>query len=212
MNDRLLLKDSKPLAQGHSRLVFQHPHNPDWLVKVIRPDVIEDRWGSGTAWYKKRRRFGRYISYVRECQEYIVGCLATGVSAGSFQKVIGFADTDLGLGLVVAAVRGPDGALAPTLADIIRAGRFTGGVQARLEIFQRELLASEVTVSDLNLGNLVYSGGYNKEGDFVLIDGLGTSTLIPFKTLSTAFNRRSKLGRIRRLHQRIARLQQRMQG
>lgn len=206
MSEGLKLKDSVPLAKGHSRLVFQHPQNTGWLVKVIRPDVIEQRWGGGAAWYKRSRRYGRFISYVREVQEYVVGCVATGTGPNFFQKVVGFADTDLGLGLVVEAVRGPDGQLAPTLRDLIRKGCYGSGTTEQINVFARRLLASDVTISDLNLGNLVYTGGYDGDGEFVLIDGLGTSTLFPLKSFSRWLNRRSKAGRIKRLNERIERL------
>ena len=62
MDPILKLKDCTPLAQGGSRLVFEHPNDADLLVKVIRPEVIEDRFGKNTKWYKKRRRLGKYIS------------------------------------------------------------------------------------------------------------------------------------------------------
>ena len=200
----LKLKDTAFLAKGHSRLVYQHPLEPGYLVKVIRPEVIEKRWGSGTAWYKRKRRYGRFISYVREAQEYIVGCVATGDAPACFQKVIGFADTDLGLGLVTEAVRAPDGTLAPNIADLIERGWF-GSIERRaLGSFFEELLASPVTLSDLNLGALVYTGDVKTPGRFVLIDGLGTATILPLKTLSAYFNRRSKLGKRARLELRIA--------
>jgi hypothetical protein len=204
MSDILQLKDTPPLAKGHSRLVFQHPRQPDWLVKVIRPDVIEERWGAGAAWYKRARRYGRFISYVREVQEYVVGCAATGAGPSCFQKVIGFADTDLGLGLVTEAVRTPDGSLAPSIVNLITSGRFGAAERRSLDVFFEQLLASPIAVSDMNLGALVYTGDATIQGRFVLIDGLGDATLLPIKRLSSYFNRRSKLGKCRHLESRIA--------
>lgn len=203
MSGFLKLTDVAPLAKGHSRLVYQHPENPDHLIKVIRPEVIEKRWGSGTAWYKRRRRYGRFISYVREVQEYVVGCLATGNTPEFVQRIAGFADTDLGLGLIVEAVRGPDGTLAPTLGQLIDLGRFGEAEDAALEAFGRHLLESDIVVSDLNLGNLVYTGGNGVAGRFVMIDGVGEASFLPLKSWSRGFNRHSKLGRWKRMRSRM---------
>ena len=192
------------MAKGHSRLVYQHPFAPDCIVKVIRPDVIEKRWGSGTAWYKRKRRYGRFISYIRETQEYIAGCEATGDGPAFLQTVVGFAETDLGLGIVIKAVRAPDGSLAPHIAALIERGQFGAAERQALETFYGQLLASKVTLSDLNVGNLVYTGDAIMPGHFVLIDGLGTATILPLKKFSAFLNRRSKLAKFKRLELRIA--------
>lgn len=206
MSGVLKLKEVSPLAKGHSRLVYQHPEEPAYLVKVIRPEVIEKRWGSGTAWYKRRRRYGRFISYVREIQEYVAVCARHGECPDFLQKIIGFAETDLGLGLVIEAVRDREGNLAPTLGSLVRAGRFDAVAKAALERFMEQLLGCDATVSDLNVGNLVYCDAAS-EARFVMIDGLGSAAVLPLAKISRRFNRRSKLGRYDRLRSRIARLQ-----
>lgn len=200
----LKLKDTPPLAKGHSRLVYQHPHYADCLVKVIRPDMIEKRWGSGAAWYKRKRRYGRFISYIRETQEYVAGCVATGSNPAFLQKIVGFADTDLGLGLVMEAVRTPTGELAPHIAGLIERGQFGTTERKALDEVLLKILESDITLSDLNVGNLVYTGDETTPGHFVLIDGLGTATIFPLKRFSRYLNRRSKLQKFARLEMRIA--------
>ncbi|MDF3059537.1 MAG: hypothetical protein K0R17_3752 [Rariglobus sp.] len=204
MSKFLKLKDTPPLAKGHSRLVYQYPGEPDWLVKVIRPDMIEKRWGSGAAWYKRKRRYGRFISYVRETQEYIAGCVASGSGPAFLQKVVGFVDTDLGLGLVSEAVRAPTGELAPDIAALIERGHFDATVRQALNTVCRQILESDMTLSDLNVGNLVYTGNKTTPGHFVLIDGLGTAAIFPLKRFIRYFNHRSKLGKFKRLELRIS--------
>lgn len=203
MSKLLTFKDITPLAKGHSRLVFQHPDDASLLVKVIRPDMIEKRWGSGAAWYKRKRRYGRFISYIRETQEYIASCVPTGKGPDFLQKVVGFAETDLGLGIVIEAVRTPSGELAPHIAALIERGEFNGTVRAALETVQRQILESDMTLSDLNVGNLVYTGDSKTPGRFILIDGLGTAAIFPLKRFSKYLNRRSKLGKFKRLQMRI---------
>ena len=205
MNHPLALKDRQPIAKGRMRLVFGHPADPDLLVKVIRPDVIEARWGSGTPWYKRQRRFRQYISYVREMEEYIAGNAGRPGPYPFAQKIVGFVQTDLGLGLVVEAVKGRDGGLAPTLVQIIAKRGFDEQVQADLKSFVQAVIESDLVIADLNLNNMVYGHDARHGDHFVIIDGLGLSTILPFKLLSRRFNRASKAGRVKRMSSRIER-------
>lgn len=201
------LKDSTPLAKGKSRLVFQHPDHSSQLIKVINAEVVDDRFGSGTKWYKKRRRYGKFLSYLREIQEFLAIYSTEDCALPFLQEVIGFAKTDLGLGLVVTAIHGKNGNLAPTLAYLISRHLYDETAKQALAVCLDQILYCNVIISDLNLGNLVYS--YNQElgYHFVLIDGLGNNNPLPFKAISKRLNHRSKLGRFARLYARIERAQ-----
>ena len=188
------------------RLFFAHPEDCSLLIKVIRPDVIEKRWGSGAAWYKRRRRYGRYISYVREIQEYVAAYSSAGSSLDFAQKIVGLVETDMGLGLVMEAVRDERGDLAPPLSTLILEGRFDSVADQKLREFSEQLLGSNLIVADLNLGNIVYAHDSDRTNRFVLIDGLGGATVLPFKTLSNRFNRWSKRKAIEKLRSRIERV------
>lgn len=198
------LKDQKPVAKGRMRFVYPHPHDPRLIIKVIRPDVIDERWGSGQSWYKARRRFGQYISYMREIGEYIATYNRDGSSLAFTQKVVGLAETDLGLGLVLEAVLDSNGNLAPSLPTLIDRGLFNDEAKAALEIFIQQVLDSDVIVADLHGGNIVYA--CNAEGlhHFIMIDGLGLSNILPLKCVFPSLNRRSKLRHILRLRKRLA--------
>jgi hypothetical protein len=197
------LKNSEPLASGRMRLVFRHPDHDNWIIKVIRPDVIDERWGSGTPWYKMNRRFRHYISFVREIEEYIAAYARYGTSLPFLQTVVGLAHTDYGLGLVLEAALDSSGNLALQLGKMIHHGHFDEAAKAALERFFDRILESDVVVADLHPGNLVYATSATGACDFVMIDGLGVSNLIPFKVLSKTLNRRSKEKRILKLRQRI---------
>ena len=205
MDPILQLKNRNPLTHGRSRLVFEHPHDPDLLVKVIRPEVVEDRFGSKTKWYKKRRRFGKFISYIREIQEFIAMRETQDSDALFLQRIVGFARTDMGLGLVLEAVRWTDGTLAPNMATLINNGRFDDTAKKALDVFLDEILNSNVIISDLNLANIVYTYSEERGHYCTLIDGIGNNSLLPFKMISRRINRRSKRGRYKRLHARIER-------
>lgn len=202
----LRLRDVEPVARGRMRLVFRHPLDASQLIKVIRPEAIEERWGAGQPWYKKRRRFRQYISYIRECEEYIAGCARHHGGVPFAQKITGFVETDLGLGLVVQAALDHEGNLAPTLAQLVFENRFDETIRAEFEIFTRRLIESDLIVADLKPANVVRAHSAELGHHFVMIDGLGISTIVPFKAFCPALNRLSKRGRVRGLWSRIERI------
>jgi hypothetical protein len=204
MTAPLHLKHLQPLAKGNVRLVFEHPSNPALLVKVMRPDHVESRYGGGAAWFRRGRRFEHYLLFVREIREYVATYAAAGHAVLFAQQVCGLVETDLGLGLVTEAALGSDGKLAPTLAKLVQIGQFDPEAEEALERFFVDLLGSVLVISDLHERNVVYACGRDGKRRFVMIDGLGSSTILPFKNWSGWLNRRSKVKRIARLRLRIA--------
>jgi len=195
MDTFLKLKNLKPLAQGSFRWVFQHPENPDLLVKVIHADAMAKRFGKKTRWYKRPRRYGKYLCFVREIQEFITVHAQTNTAVPFLQRIVGFAQTDLGLGIIVQAIRNSDGNLAPTLRNLINNGLYDESIKKSLDDFLALLLESDVIINDLSPGNIVYTQNENNDYLFVMIDGLGNNSFVPFKTMSKTINRRSKLKR-----------------
>jgi len=193
------------VAKGRMRLVFRHPLDSSLLVKVIRPDVIDQRWGSGMPWYKKRRRYGQYISFIRETEEYIAGYAQHGASVPFAQKITGYVETDMGLGMVMEAAFDADGRLAPTLTQLALDKILDDGMRAELKRFTEALIESDIIVADLNPANIVRAFTPEHGHHFVLIDGLGISTILPFKRMSRAINRASKRKRVEELWERVER-------
>ena len=208
MPNVIALRDLSPLATGGSRFVFRHPYNPGHLIKVIRPEVIEARFGSGAKWYKRFRRFGKYLSYQREVQEFLAVHAAFDGAPDFLQKIIGFAETDLGLGLVIKGVFGEGGELAPSLGDLLRDHLYDQKMETALEECFAKILACPVVLSDLNVGNFVY---LEKDHRFVMIDGLGNANSLSLKGLSPGANRRAKRKRFERFRGRIARYKKQYQ-
>lgn len=203
MNRVLSLKDRQPIAKGGLRLVYEHPDDPSLLVKVMRPEAVANRYGKGQPWYKRRRRFRQYVLFAREALEFLATWASHGRTLSIAQRVAGFVETDMGLGLVTDAVRGPDGALAPTLATLVDRRIFDSEAEEALEEFLSELLTCDLVIADLHERNLVYAAGENGKRRFVLIDGIGASTILPLKAFIPSLNRRNKEAKIRRLRERI---------
>ncbi len=199
----LQLSSVPPLAVGTLRRVYAHPREQDRLVKVIRPEVIERRWGRGAAWYKRFRRARQFIAVQREVEEYLANYARAGGPAPFVQRVFGFEQTDLGLGFVIEALHGADGAIAPSLGAIVRAGRYDSRVREAFERFARDFAASDIVIGDFSAENIVLAWDEEFGERFVLVDGLGSSTLIPLKALCRPANRWSKLRQLERVRRQL---------
>ncbi len=193
------LQGAEIIAAGNTRDVYRHPQDPALLIKVIRPSAIEKRYGRGAPWYKfRRRRYRHLIAVLREVREQIA-VQATGDAHPRFlQKIVGFAETDFGMGLVVEAVRSRDGGYAPTVATLANKGLIDATMTKALDRFLDEVVASPAIVADLNPFNVVYADAPPEAPHFVLIDGIGHKNLIPLERMSTAINRWSKVRKVAR--------------
>lgn len=203
---RILLNDRTPLASGNNRDVFIHPDDADLLIKTIKPEAVEKRASGNASWTKHLfRRFKHYLGFLRECQEHIVSRLGDEPIPDFVHTVVGFVDTDRGLGLVTRAERDHTGAYARTLAQLIEKGIFDEDAKAAFEKFKQSFLSSRVIVTDTNLRNLMYSHDPEIGYHFVLIDGYGEKNLIPFNSTFQWCNLRSKRKRIARLERAVVR-------
>jgi len=182
------------------RYVFPHPDRPDAVIKVIRPDMLEARWGGRRGWLKRRARARQYTVYLRELREY-VALRAREPVAAPFVRIFGLVETDLGLGQVVECVRGEDGALAPTLDVLVARHGLADWIREGVDGLFDELLRHRVVLSDMHIGNVVYGHSGDEPLRFVLIDGFGEKNVVPLCSMSERFNTRNT----RRLYARLAR-------
>ena len=209
MNQLLHLKHLQPVAIGRQRYVFVHPDDPGLIVKVVTEGYVARRSDKGgrpyKRWHKNYIRSRHHQVFLREIKEHLALRAAESSLPPYVQEIVGFAEADIGMGVVSRAVRDRNGDLAPTLRTLLEEGRFDGEARGHLDEFFDWLLHSVVVIGDLNAGNIVY--GYDPRwGDhFVVIDGIGDKNIIPLSSMSMRLNRMSKERRIRRINQEIAR-------
>ncbi|WP_049623500.1 YrbL family protein [Frateuria defendens] len=197
----LALRHLAPIASGHLRRIFQHPAEPDLLVKVMREDAIAERW-TNAPWYRRRSRTGPYAGFVREFKEYVASRHYALHRPSPLARVAGLADTDLGLGLVVEKVRGADGGLAPTLDAWVRRDGFTPAMQAALDDFLASMLEHNVIAGDLHAWNVVHGVDSRGGPRLVMIDGFGEKNIIPHCSMSRRHNAARTLHKFRRMVER----------
>lgn len=195
----LNLQDSEPLACGHLRAVYQHPEQADRLIKIMRPEIVNQRWGGILRWYKRLPRARHYSGFVRELKEYIAFKARYPQALTSIAPVWGVVETDLGLGLIVQKIVGPQGDLAPTFKSYIEQYGYTADMAAELKNFFQNLLKSNIVIGDIHLRNIVYGCELDGPSRLIMIDGFGEKNIIPKCSMSRWINRRNTLRHWRRV-------------
>jgi hypothetical protein len=205
MTNVFSLKAAQPVAAGGRRLVFAHPDDPRLIIKVYRPEFLEREWGN-PSWRQKKRRYRHLFPLFQEVREHIAICAAEGRPPKHMQNLVGFAETDYGLGLVYDAVFDGAGNYAPTLQMLIRDGRYTPEIASAFREFRDWLIETPIVVLDLRPANFVCAHDESGKPYFVIIDGIGEKTIIPIKGFVRWLNRRSKKRHLAVLERRLNRL------
>ncbi len=205
----LLLRSTAPLARGTRRAVYQHPDDPDALVKVACEGKAALQRDSGrrfSSWTRRLglARLGVRAEFRRELREIAALHLRLPALPECIAGIYGLVETDLGPGIVVQKIGGRDGGLAPTLGAVLRAA---GIDEARRQLILRAgacITRSQARLNNLALHNIVVAPDPVHGERLVLIDCVGEKTLIPVQRLCPWYSRRLTAKRLRRLLNRAA--------
>jgi hypothetical protein len=182
------LKDARPLVSGAYRDVFQHPTDPDLLIKVIKPLVFE-RHARRANWYDRWQGVGVYKGLLREIEKYLILRERGQHDLPFIQHFAGMVETDLGLGMVVAKVRGRDGGLAPTLTEVVREKGLDPDLASRIDALRDDVIRHHVVFGDISANNIVEAADASHGHRLVIIDGLSDRLWLPVNSLSLTFYR-----------------------
>ena len=182
-----------PLATGGDRHIFQHPHMPSLLVKVMdmraRAVYLEAR--PFKRWYKQYQRESAYRVYLNEISEYVTTTTRpSGVWQVPMARILGVAQTTLGLGLVVEKICDEAGNIAP------RWPTWRGRASSTRRSANSSTSSSTIwptrtwSLHDVSASNIAC--GFNADGKpgLYLIDGFGVLPLIPLYAWSKRLNSR----------------------
>lgn len=187
------LKGQAPVASGSLQLVYQHPTEPDYLIKILQLDKMRKRWNRKSRGLPIPRRFGLYSAWIREVSEYMAlrSRMPDGVAPEFMQRHYGFVDTDIGPGMLVGKVTDREGALAPDLALVVQRHGITDDLCRKLVQLRSRIEELNLPTTDISVRNILL-GWSEAQGDhLVVIEGFGMNTLIPVKRWIPALNRRS---------------------
>ena len=196
-------------GHGASRNLFENRMYPDMLIKTVKPSAQtaggNRKVKSRIFFFKKWRRFGAYMVFRRELEEFLN--LARKFSGDRkdlpIAKIFGFVQTSQGLGMIVERVAARDGSLAPTLRRLIQERRFEQKHLDALNEFFREAAHFHIVMMDCNLGNFVWSDVHENRPRVICVDGTGEKSPVGLFAMSNLLNR-LKLRRYQaKLHRQI---------
>lgn len=204
----LQLSALEPFARGGNRLCFVHPAQPDRVVKVRRPDFSLEERRRRKGFPKNLRPLSSFDDSAEENRT--MAALDRQFGAPLYRHVsrcFGFVDTDMGPGLVSELIRDASGRISHTLKQYLWDNGYDANARTAVQQFCAQWETLGVPSRDLLLHNLVAqrdTGGTITR--LVVIDGLGSSALIPPRF----WPRRLLVTKARRktadLHQRIDKL------
>lgn len=178
----LHLKKSTPIALGSHRAVYVHPDDPALCVKVLHEPwkTINRRLNDPFRWIRPRRHYDENrseLSELRLLQRRLGDRMST-----HFPQPFGLCETDLGEGLVVEHILGDDQKTALTLKNYLWLYGYDDDCRQALEAFWQFLFRYRVLVRDPLPRNLALARRSTERPNIVMIDGFGSSDLLPFRT------------------------------
>jgi hypothetical protein len=185
---RIDLEDKQPLVSGAYRDVYQHPHDDNLLVKVVKPLAVE-RYEQRASIYSSWRGNWQYRNQSREIEEYLALRRRGQHTLPFIQHFVGVVDTDFGFGMVVRKVRGRDGELAPTIMELVERSGLTPEIRGRMADLLADVVRNHIVFGDISGKNIVHADDEEHGNRLVIIDGLSDRLLIPVNSWSPIVNR-----------------------
>ncbi len=177
MKREIYLEPDSSLAQGGGRSVYQHPEQPDALIKIIRPR--KSPLGLSYKMRPVKRRFGTFKTAYMEYEEYIAALARSGSVPSFLPMMLGFVGTNLGVGMIVERINGPQGDLAPSLTQYAAKHGLTDTLRAEVNALVDQIIAYEIVAFDLTARNIVVAQEHAEAPrQLMLVDGLSENTFI----------------------------------
>ncbi len=204
--DPVTLTSQTPLLNSKTRWVYEHPDSRDVLIKVHMSRLGQKPAQGLKGWFARQEDHFMYTTgMLRELKQFVESRYRDyGDIVHHIAPVYGVVDTDLGLGLLVAAARDAEGNLAPTVRKLMQHRAMTPPRQHKLEQVLQAIEKTDLVIGDLNAENIVLQGAGGEDERFVIIDGLGERTWIPTQSLVKAVGRRRKQAFVAKMRRRLA--------
>ncbi|MHA6323921.1 YrbL family protein [Roseivivax sp. CAU 1753] len=184
--DILSLATATRLARGSERAVYRMPGAADQLIKVMLPKYRRGFDGLDPDSRAGRRKHAEaYALFARE--DAALRAARQRSETPPLAAIIGYRETDQGRGQVVEMIRGPDGGLAPSLAEQAATGALDDRQMQALATFVDAVYRCHIVVHDAGPANIVWDATAAR---YVLVDGFGDRSAVPLKSWFRALNDR----------------------
>mgnify|MGYP003596330796 FL=1 len=187
----LKINDLKQIGKGCSKIVFQHPHDQNKVIKIMNPERVSKFGGfNNHSKFKQRFAQGIYRHFRRELIQYLQLCKLH-YKANSFvfpvETPYGFVETNQGIGLVVEKIVSPN-QQGVTLYDLCEQHLFEEKHEIALKYFFDACCDLHIVFGEVNIAGIMYTEQRNNKPEFVLVDGMGEKLFIPLRAMSKRIN------------------------
>ena len=187
----LKINDLKQIGKGCSKIVFQHPHDQNKVIKIMNPERVSKFGGfNNHSKFKQRFAQGIYRHFRRELIQYLQLCKLH-YKANSFvfpvETPYGFVETNQGIGLVVEKIVSPN-QQGVTLYELCEQHLFEEKHEIALKYFFDACCDLHIVFGEVNIAGIMYTEQRNNKPEFVLVDGMGEKLFIPLRAMSKRIN------------------------
>lgn len=182
MDDMIELRHLESFAKGGNRACYVNPQNNDQCIKILLPERSPEMKRRSAKGLKRLRPLFYYDDNLREFKSYRRIEAFAGADAWThLPKCAGLVKTDLGTAIVTELIRDYDGRVSVDVKARLRSHGNDIAFRSAVSDFCHYLRSVTVPTRDILLHNLVAK---RVDGDgkvrLYLIDGFGTSDLLPF--------------------------------
>ena len=168
----LKINDLKQIGKGCSKIVFQHPHDQNKVIKIMNPERVSKFGGfNNHSKFKQRFAQGIYRHFRRELIQYLQLCKLHYKTNS----------------LVVEKIVSPN-QQGVTLYELCEQHLFEEKHEIALKDFFDACCDLHIVFGEVNIAGIMYTEQRNNKPEFVLVDGMGEKLFIPLRAMSKRIN------------------------
>ena len=198
------LEGRTPIGQGSKRACYEHPDNPDRIIKVLLPGAAPE------ILRRKNRSLRRRLlpaSYMDEQRRELRAFrrLEARLGAEAWRHVSAFygtVQTDKGLGLVTRFLRNADGTSAVDLAHYLK-NDYNSAIRESVSTLLQWIVQYHLVPRDLNTYNVMVAHDETQRPHAWLVDGFGTAGILPVTEWSRRHGQWMARRRVARFEERV---------
>ncbi|HGN1705945.1 TPA: YrbL family protein [Providencia rettgeri] len=173
LTSKVQLCPSNLIASGRQRACYQHPEYDELCIKVHLSGRDDKETLREVRYYK--RLYSKKIT------------------SQTISRYYGTQETNLGLGYVFQLVKDKTGNVSHTLEYYLKNKllflKHKKDIKIAYKQFKEMVYKEAIATMALKTYNIVYQLGYKPHGQFIIIDNLGSSNLIPLNYFSSTIAR-----------------------
>lgn len=195
------LRESLCIAKGGKRACYRDPNDLNRCIKVYLPRKTPGDQRRNDPWWKQFRPAACYDENIRDLRE-ISGAYAKNsqLVQKHIPRVYGIVSTSEGPGLSMELIQDLDGSISRSAKQYtIEMGITRESIRAINELHDF-LEKHRISLRDAFPHNIAYRRQEDNRLEAVVIDGLGSSSILPFEKWIRSVHRKQLKKRIARLH------------